>query len=397
MNTPFEPGEPASKGMIPLLVPEIRGNEWRYIKDCLDTNWVSSVGAYVDRFERGIAQYQGAEYAVATASGTAALHIALLVAGVVPGDEVLVSSLTFVAPANAIRYCGAWPVFMDAEPEHLQMDPGKVAAFLERECEWQDGKLTNKASKRPIKAILPVHILGHSVDMDPILDLARRFDLVVIEDAAESLGAKYKDSFVGSLADIGCLSFNGNKVITTGGGGMIITDHSKWAERARYLTTQAKDDKVEFVHEEIGYNYRLTNIQAAMGTAQLEKLDEYIAVKREIAKRYSDGFRGVPGIEVVREGESSLSSCWLNTIRVEEAVTGRDSRELMGILRASGIQTRPLWHPIYTLPPHLQSQAYRIEVCDDAYAACLSLPSSVGLTPEAQDRVIENILHNVQK
>ena len=270
-------------GFIPLCVPELRGKEWVYIKECLDTNWVSSAGTFVDRFEDAVAQYIGVKHAVATASGTAALHVALLVAGVQPDDEVVVSTLTFIAPANTVRYVGAWPVFVDAEPLYWQMDSEKLAHFLEKGCRWKDGALFNKVTGRRVKAILPVHILGHPCDMQPIMEAARKYGLAVIEDATESLGSKYQSTMAGHLGDIACFSFNGNKVITTGGGGMIVTDNAEWAKEARYLTTQAKDDPIEYIHEIFGYNYRLTNIQAAMGCAQMESLDEYISAKRRIA------------------------------------------------------------------------------------------------------------------
>ena len=209
---------------IPLSVPEIKGNEWEYVKECLDTNWVSYVGHYVNKFEEVMSDYVGVQYAVATASGTAALHTALLVAGIQENDEVLVSTLTFVAPVNAIRYVGAWPVFIDSEPKYWQMDPNKVVDFLNQECRWKNGKLYNRLTGRQIKAILPVHILGHPVDINSIVEIARKFNLTVIEDAAESLGAKYYGKSVGDLGDISCFSFNGNKIVTAGGGGMIVTN-----------------------------------------------------------------------------------------------------------------------------------------------------------------------------
>ena len=270
MSTLSEPGAPAVSGGIPLCVPEIRGNEWKYIKECLDTNFVSSVGPFVDRFERELAACVGSKYAVATVNGTAAIHIALLIAGVKPDDEVLVSTLTFIAPVNAIRYACAWPVFIDAEEQYWQMDPQRVVDFIEKGCVWKNSELRNKTTGRRLSAIMPVHILGHPVDMDPILEQAQKYNLPVIEDATESLGAKYKGRHAGTLGDIACFSFNGNKIITTGGGGMIVTDNEEWALKAKYLTTQAKDDPLEFIHNEIGYNYRLPNISAAMGCAQLE-------------------------------------------------------------------------------------------------------------------------------
>src|SRR5580700_10880503 len=214
-------GAPPTEGFIPLIVPEIRGNEWRYVKECLDTSWVSSVGPFVDRFEQMVAQHAGTKHGVATVSGTSALHVALLVAGIKPDDEVLVSTLTFIAPVNAIRYVGAWPVFIDAEPTYWQMDPARVLEFVERDCRWSEGTLYDKHTGRRVTAVIPVHILGHPVDLDPILAVARRFGLKVIEDATEALGAAYKGRAVGCLGDIACFSFNGNKIITTGGGGMV--------------------------------------------------------------------------------------------------------------------------------------------------------------------------------
>src|SRR5690349_3353022 len=219
---------------IPLSVPEIRGNEWSYVKECLDTGWVSSVGEYVNRFECSIAKKVRAQSGVATSSGTSALHIALLVSGVQPDDEVLVSTLTFIAPVNAIRYAGAWPVLMDAEPNFWQINPDKVADFLKKNCRFTNGELRNRASGRRIRAVMPVHILGHPVDLDPIRVIAREFDLSVIEDATECLGATYRGNRIGATSEIACFSFNGNKIITTGGGGAIVTSNAQWADRARY-------------------------------------------------------------------------------------------------------------------------------------------------------------------
>jgi len=388
MSTQSEAVTAAQTEQVPLCVPEIRGNEWKYIKECLDSTYVSYVGAFVTRFERELARRIGTRYGVATVSGTPALHIALLVAGVEPDQEVLVSTLTFIAPVNAIRYVGAWPVFMDAEPEYWQMDPEKVADFLERECEWRQGALYNRSTSRQVKAILPVHILGHPVNMDPILDLARKYGLVVIEDATESLGASYKGRTVGHLGDISCFSFNGNKLITTGGGGMIATDNQEWAERAKYLTTQAKDDPVEFIHGAIGYNYRLTNIQAAMGCAQLELLDEYIEAKLRIAANYSAALAGVKGVTLMPEAKWANSVFWLYTILVDAAEFGIDSRALLQRFEEAGIQTRPLWQPMHRSPPHRACQAYRCQVADRLNRDALSLPCSVGLQSHQQERVL---------
>ena len=379
------------KNPIPLCVPTLSGKEWDYIKQALDSNWVSSVGPYVDQFEERFSDYVGTDYAVATVNGTSALHVALLVAGIQPNDEVLVSTLTFIAPVNAIRYTGAWPVFMDADPDCWQMDVTKVKEFITKECRIKDGEVRNKVSGRRVKALLPVHILGHPVDMDPLLELAENYGLVVIEDATESLGATYKDRKVGTLGDIACFSFNGNKIITTGGGGMITTNNQTWAEKAKYLTTQAKDDPVEFVHNEIGYNYRLTNIQAAMGLAQLEQLDAYIEKKRAIAVRYNGALKGVEGITLMPQAPWVESIFWLYTILIDEQKCGMSSRDIMASLKNKDIQTRPLWNPIHKNPCYTECQAYNCEVSEFLHKQVLSLPSSVSLTLEQQDRVIEKM------
>jgi perosamine synthetase len=372
-------------------VPEIRGNEWRYIKEALDTNWVSSVGPFVDRFERVVAERVGVRHAVATVNGTAALHVALMVSGVQPDDEVIVSDLTFVAPVNAIRYVGGWPVFMDAEPDHWQMDPEAVSIFLKSECTRENGEVRNRVTGRRVTAILPVHILGQTVDMDPILDLAARYSLPIIEDATECLGATYHGHPAGSMGNCGCFSFNGNKIITTGGGGMFVTDDEELARRVRYLTTQAKDDPLEMVHGAIGYNYRLTSIQAAMGCAQMELLDEYVAAKHRIAARYDAAFSELEGIEPMKSDPRVETIHWMYTVMVDEANYGMNSRALMRHLAAKGVQTRPLWQPMHLSPAHKEAQSRSCSVADGLFHHALSLPCSVGLHTGDQDRVIEEI------
>lgn len=379
-SMPFEPGASLPTGMIPLSVPELNGNEWKYVRECLDTNWVSSAGPFVERFEQVIADYVGARHAVAVCNGTAGLHIALLVAGIEPNDEVLVSALTFIAPANAIRYAGAWPVFIDAEPRYWQMDPQKLTDFLEKECNVVNGNLINKTTKRRVKAVLPVHILGHPCDMEAIVNVARKFDLAVIEDASESLGAEYNGTQTGRFGDIACFSFNGNKVITSGGGGMIVTDNEQWATRARYLTTQAKDDPVEYIHKEIGYNYRLTNIQAALGCAQMERLPDFIERKRSIAGSYREALESTAGIGLMQEAPWARSIYWMYTVLVDQEQYGEDWRALMHRFASQGIQTRPLWQPLNQSLAHSGAQAYAITVADRIHNQALSLPSSVGLT-----------------
>lgn len=392
-DAPASERAPAVVSPIPLCAPEIRGNEWAYIKECLDTNWVSSVGEYVDRFERALAAASGTRFAVATSSGTSALHTALMVAGVEAGDEVLVSTLTFIAPVNAIRYVGAWPVFIDAEPDYWQMDTGRVAQFLEQNCERRGSALYDRATNRRVRALLPVHVMGHPVDMAPLLELARRYDLIVIEDATESLGARYRGTPVGHMGDVACFSFNGNKLITTGGGGMLVTDREDWARRAKYLTTQAKDDPVEFEHGAVGYNYRLTNIQAAMGVAQMEQLDDYLAAKRRIAERYAAALADVPGLTLMRQAPWAQSAWWLYTVLVDAVPFGMDARALMRHLGAQQIQTRPLWQPIHQSKPYRDmTPALECPVSERLHSQALSLPCSVGLQAEQQTRVIDAIV-----
>jgi perosamine synthetase len=382
---------PSDLQFIPLAVPEIRGNAWEYVKNCLDTGWVSSVGSYVERFENMVAAQAGTKYAVATASGTSALHVALLVAGVQPDDEVLVSTLTFIAPVNAIRYVGAFPVFIDAEPEYWQIDPARVLEFIEGNCNWINGVLRNRNTGRRVSAILPVHVLGHPVDLDPILEIARKYGLKVIEDSTEALGAAYRGKSPGSLGDIGCFSFNGNKIITTGGGGIIVTDREDWAKKAKYLTTQAKDDPVEYVHGEIGFNYRLTNIAAALGCAQMEQLPRYVGKKREIARRYQQGLAGVSGLELMAEAPWAESTYWLYTVLVNSDAFGMNSRQLLKTLDSLKIQTRPLWQPIHLSPAHAGDHRVTLPVSEDLVQRGLSLPCSVGLSEAEQDRVISRI------
>ncbi len=376
---------------IPLCVPEIRGQEWTYVKDCFDTNWVSYLGPYTDKFEQKVADFVGAKHAVSAVSGTAAIHIALLVAGVKADEEVLLSAMTFIAPANAIRYIGAWPVFIDAEPNYWQMDPAKVKDFIEHECEKRDDNLYNKSTGRRVAAIMPVHILGHPVDMDPILDIAEEFNLPVIEDATEGLGGNYKGARVGNIGNIGCYSFNGNKLLTTGGGGMLSTNNTAWAKRAKHLTTQAKSDPIEYMHDEIGYNYRMTNVLAAIGCAQMEQIDSYISKKLDIAAKYKAELQSISGITVAPEAEWADSSFWLYTILVNPDLYGMTARELLMALHKHEIQSRPLWQPIHKSPAHEYAQRRDCPVADDLFLKGLSIPCSIGLTVENQERVIHTI------
>jgi len=349
---------------IPLSEPLISGNEWKYIKDCLDTGWVSSVGAYVNRFEEMVANYVGTQYAIATVNGTSALHVSLLACGVQPDDEVIVPTLTFIAPVNTVRYCGAHPVFMDCILNTFCMDVQKVKEFIIIECEQRRGGYTyNKRSGRRVKAIIPVHILGHPVEMDALVNICHQYNIDVIEDATESLGSQYKGKKTGTFGKIASLSFNGNKIITTGGGGMVLTNREELASRVRHLTTQAKRDPFEYDHDEIGYNYRLTNVQAALGVAQMERLPEFINIKRKNAEIYRRLLSDLKEVEIVWEAEGVISNFWIYAIRVSR----KDKRPLMDFLMAKGIQVRPLWKLIHTLPMYKDCQADNIGNAIDAY------------------------------
>lgn len=373
--------------MIPLSEPVLSGNEWEYIKECLDTGWVSSVGSFVNRFEEEVAKYLGAKHTVAVVNGTAALHLALIVAGVRPDDEVLVPTLTFIAPVNAVRYVGAHPVFFDCDPQTLCLDGRQVIEFLTKECEQRgDGKTYNKKTGQRVAAVIPVHALGHPADMDPLVEVCWRYKVCIIEDATESLGSEYKGKKAGALADLACLSFNGNKIITTGGGGMIVMSNEAWAARARHLSTQAKKDPLRYDHDEIGYNYRLTNIQAAMGVAQLEKLDEYVARKREIVARYRELLSGIEDrVKVLQEASGVKSNYWLATIQVAP----EHKEPLLQHLIAQGIQARPIWKLIHELPMYKGSAVYGADTpqARGAWQTCLNIPCSVNITNEQIETV----------
>ena len=387
-----EPGVPVAEGVVPLSVPNISGNEWRYVKECLDSGWVSSAGDFVDRFERGFADAVGAPHAVAMASGTAALHVALLVAGVQPGDEVIVPSLTFIAPANAVRYIGAWPVFVDVDADYWQLDPTAVEAFLADRCQRVADELRNRRTGRRVKAILPVDLLGTPVDLERLTSIAAEYGLAMVEDATESLGSTRGPHRIGGRGAPSCFSFNGNKLLTTGGGGMVTTGEEALAKRVRYLATQAKVDPIEFVHGDVGFNYRLTNVQAAIGCAQLEQLDAFVAVKRRVAGRYAEALGSLPGVTLMRDPPWGRSVFWLYTVLFDASVFGRDSRALMRALEDSGVQTRPLWQPLHCSPAHEGSDAGPCPTAERLQRDALSLPCSTGITQPEQERVIEAIL-----
>ncbi len=376
---------------IPNAVPHLAGNEWKYLKECLDTNWVSSAGPFVERFEREVAAHVGVPHAIATVNGTAALHVALLAAGVKPGDLVLVPALTFMATANAIAYCRADPVFLDAEEASWGLDAEKTADFLSRECLVKGGDVVHRATGRIVRALLPVHLYGHPCDLDALLEIAQRYPVAMVEDAAEALGARYRGRAVACDGLASCLSFNGNKIITTGGGGMVLTRDASVARRVRSLTTQAREDAIEYVHGEIGFNYRLTNIQAALGVAQLEQLDAFVESKRATTAHYREMLAGVPGVTVFAEAAWARSTYWMASVLLDER-RGADVRALLRTLNGRGIGARPLWRPLNFQPVFKSALAYRVEIAPRLYDRGLSLPCSVGITPEERRLVAEALV-----
>ena len=374
--------------VIPLSEPAIIGNEWEYIKECLDTGWVSSVGNYVNRFEEMVAGYVGCKYGIAVVNGTVALHLSLVACEVRSGDEVIVPSLTFVATANVVKYCGAEPVFIDCCHDTLCLDVEKLKLFLEMECEQNDDGFTyNRTSGRRVKAIIPVHVFGHPVEMETLLELCKLYNIDVIEDATESLGSEYKDQKTGSFGKLACLSFNGNKIITSGGGGMVVTNDGCLAEKVKHLSTQAKTDSIEYDHDEIGYNYRLTNIQAAMGVAQMEGLDKFVEIKRKNAFRYQNLFSNINSIEFLWEKPWVKSNFWFYTIKVSTF----HKKSLIDYLLSKNIQVRPMWKPIHILPMYKDCQTFRVESALNIYDTALNLPCSIGIKMEEIEFTVEKI------
>ena len=378
---------PADRGFLPLHEPSFAGNEWGYVKECLDTGWVSSVGAFVDRFEADLAAYAGVKRAIATVNGTAALHVCLLLAGVEAGDEVLIPSLTFIATANAVSYCGAVPHFVDSEERTLGLDPLRLAEHLRETVELRPDGSYNRVTGRRIRAVVPMHAFGHPVDLDPLCEVCGRFGIELIEDAAESLGSFYKGRHTGNWGRLSAVSFNGNKIITTGGGGAILTNDEELAARAKHLTTTAKvPHRWEFNHDMTGYNYRLPNLNAALGCAQLELLPGFLADKRRLAERYSAAFAGVAGLRFVTEPPFAGSNYWLNALLLdEELACERDA--LLALTNDAGIMTRPAWTLMHRLPmfagfPRMAD----LSVAESLERRLINIPSSAFLGGETDGK-----------
>ena len=362
-----------------LHAPVLAGNEWAYLKDCLDTTFVSSVGAYVDRIELDLARYTGSAHAIAVVNGTAALHVALLLAGVLRDDEVLVPALTFAATANAVSYCGAIPHFIDSSNETLGVDPDALEAWLDTIAERTEAGCLNRQTGRIIRAIVPMHTFGHPCDMDGLLAVADKFGIAVVEDAAESLGSFYKGRHTGTFGRLGTLSFNGNKIMTTGGGGAVLTNDPELARRAKFITTTAKrPHKWEYVHDEIGFNYRMPNINAALGCAQLEQLAQFLASKRRLHEQYQAAFSSVEGVTLVTEPGGCSSNFWLQAIRLD-APDMEKRNQVLEATDAAGYMSRPVWRLMHNLKPFENCPRAPLERAEKLEQTLINIPSGAGL------------------
>ena len=369
---------------VSLHEPSLGGNEWIYLKNCLDSNWVSYAGRYVNQFESLLADFTGAKKVVAVVNGTAALHIALKLVGVEPGDEVFVPALTFVATANAVTYLGGIPHFVDSEVKTLGLDPKKLEDYLQQIARVTTDGCINKLTGRRIKAVIPMHVFGHPVDLDPLLEVCRKYNIAMVEDAAESLGSYYKGTHTGNWGQVSILSFNGNKTITTGGGGAIITNDEQLGNLARHLTTTAKiPHRWEFRHDVIGYNYRLPNINAALGCAQMEQLPKFLEQKRCLAARYQHSFEAIEGVRFFTEPSFARSNYWLSALLLDE-VFAEQRDTVLAETNDQGIMTRPAWTLMNQLPMYTACPAMNLSCAENLSKRLINIPSSAFLTGESQ-------------
>ncbi|WP_010648140.1 LegC family aminotransferase [Oceanobacillus massiliensis] len=385
--------------MIPLSVPNLKGNELKYVTEAVEAEWVSTGGSFINKFENDIANYLKVEQAVATQSGTAGLHLALNLAEVERGDEVIVPTLTFIATVNPVKYIGAEPIFMDCD-ETLNMDIDKLEKFCETECYLSDNGLVNKKTNKVIRAVVIVHVFGNMANMEKLMEVATKYNLKVVEDATEALGTyytsgKYVNKFSGTIGDFGIYSFNGNKIITTGGGGMLVAKDKSLAEKARYLSTQAKDDSLYYIHNEVGYNYRMTNVQAAIGVAQLEKLEEFIHIKKTNYELYKKSIDEIQGLSLLNFNKGTRANYWFYSLLIENDNYGIDMDSLLLNLNENSVQTRPIWGLIHKQSPYLSNQNFEIEKATKYIDNVLNLPCSSNLTREEVLRVTD-ILKNLK-
>lgn len=381
---------------IPLSVPVLEGNELKYVTEAIKSGWVSSSGHYVGKFENALSEYVGTEGGVACQSGTAGIHLALILSGVTKDDLVIVPTLTFIATVNPVKYVGAAPVFMDCD-DSLCMDPIKLRHFCENECKLIDGRLFEKKTMHHVKAVIVVHVFGNMADMEEIMDIAKQYHLIVIEDAAEALGTyylygRYKGKFAGTIGDFGVFSFNGNKIITTGGGGMLVAQKSEFLKRAKHLTTQAKVDEINFIHDEIGYNYRMTNLQAAVGLAQLEQLEEFIAVKVENYSYYVKKVEDIKGLRMMPFREGVRCNHWFYSLFCDNTYV-YSLGQLQQLFLENLIQVRPVWKLVHTQKPYIGDKHYKISKAEYYWKHIVNMPSSVNLVKQDIDTIFEQLEH----
>jgi perosamine synthetase len=364
---------------VALHEPHFGGREWDYVKETLDSGWVSSVGKFVDDFEKRLAERCEVSHAIATVNGTAALHAALLLVGVKAGDEVIVPALTFIATANAVSYCGALPHFCDSDARSLGIDPDKLDRSLAETAEVVQGACRNKRTGRRIAAVVPMHTFGHPVDMDALVEVAARWHIAIVEDAAEALGSTYKGRHVGSHGAVATLSFNGNKPVTTGGGGALLINDPALARAAKHLTTTAKQPHAwAFIHDQVGYNYRLPNINAALGCAQLEQLDAFVAAKRQLAQRYREAFHSVRGASIFADANYAASNYWLVAMMLD--APGEATRDaFLQACHERGLLCRPVWTGMHRLPMYRECPRMDLVQAEALEARIVNLPSSMVL------------------
>ncbi len=359
---------------IPLHEPKFIGNEKNYLIECIDSTFVSSVGKYVDRFEKEFASYVGAKYAIATVNGTAALHVALKLVNVEKDDEVITQPLTFIATCNAISYCGAKPIFLDVDLDTLGLSPNSLKNFLEQNCEVVDNQCLNKTTNKVIKACVPMHTFGHPCKIDEIKEICDIWNISLVEDSAESLGSFYKDKHTGTFGKVGAFSFNGNKIITSGGGGVIVTDDEVLAKRAKHITTTAKiPHPYEYVHDEIAYNYRLPNINAALLVAQMENLEKFLDSKRELASIYEEFFKTV-NINFIKEPKESKSNYWLQSVLLNDE---NERNEFLDYTNKNGVMSRPIWRLMNELEMYKDCQKDELKNAKYLEQRVVNIPSSV--------------------
>ena len=381
--------------MINLSVPNLSIDILENLKECLESGWVSTGGRFIPEFESKVKKYMKVQNAAGVQSGTAGLHMALHVLGVEADEEVIAPTLTFIAAVNPIVYQGATPVFIDCD-DSLCMDPIKLEKFCDEECNFIDGILVNKKSNKKIKALVVVHVFGNMADMEKIMDIAKKYNLKVLEDATEALGTyytegKYKGKYAGTIGNIGVLSFNANKIITTGGGGMVVGDNEELVEKVRFLSSQAKKDTLYFIHDEIGYNYRMLNLQAALGTSQIDQLESFIETKIKNYNIYKEELEKIEGLEILPFVEGIRANHWFYSLKIDKEKYGIGRDELLQKLVDVGIQTRPIWGLIHQQKPYTVYQNYEIEKALYYYDRILNLPCSSNLTEKEVYQVIEKI------